>query len=161
PNRYRPMISLERPHGLKPPAGPEALAHRDLRGGEFWRAIPKYAEVDEATFLDWVWQGRHSVKTPEELLDAVKGLAPAAFIEDARKGFAQAPMAVRVSPYILSLIDWNDPYHDPLRKQFIPLASRLRPDHPMLTLDSLHELEDAPVPGLTHRYGDKALFLAL
>ena len=37
----------------------------------------------------------------------------------------------------------------------------LLPDHPKLTLDSLHEQADAPVPGLTHRYPDKALFLTL
>jgi len=40
-------------------------------------------------------------------------------------------------------------------------ASSLRPDHPRLVLDSLHEQQDAPVPGLVHRYVDKALFLAL
>lgn len=33
------------------------------------------------------------------------------------------------------------------------------PDHPKLTLDSLHETADSPVPGLVHRYPDKALFL--
>ena len=44
--------------------------------------------------------------------------------------------------------------------QFIPLGSRLLPDHPRLDLDSLHERADMPVPGLTHRYVDKALFLA-
>jgi lysine 2,3-aminomutase len=70
-------------------------------------------------------------------------------------------MSIRVSPYLLSLIDWQDPYQDPLRRQFVPVASRLLPDHPELTLDSLHEQADAPVPGLTHRYPDKALFLAL
>jgi lysine 2,3-aminomutase len=68
---------------------------------------------------------------------------------------------VRVSPYLLSLIDWEHPYEDPLRLQFIPLGSRLLPDHPKLDLDSLHERADMPVPGLTHRYVDKALFLAL
>src|SRR5262245_11421257 len=70
-------------------------------------------------------------------------------------------MSVRVSPYLLSLIDWEHPYEDPLRRQFIPIASRLRPDHPKLGLDSLGERADMPVPGLTHRYVDKALFLAL
>ena len=70
-------------------------------------------------------------------------------------------MAVRVSPYMIASIDWSDPYNDPIRTQFIPLASRLIPDHPRLTLDSLHELEDSPVPGVTHRYFDKALFLPL
>ena len=33
------------------------------------------------------------------------------------------------------------------------------PDHPKLTLDSLHETADSPVDGLVHRYPDKALFL--
>ncbi len=123
--------------------------------------FPNIRDVDEATFLDHVWQGRNSVKTPEELLETIKGHAPPAFIEDARNGFMHAPMAVRVSPYMLSLIDWNDPYNDPIRRQFIPLKSGMRPDHPRLTLDSLHERADAPVPGLVHRYADKALFIAL
>ncbi len=148
------MISLERPANAR-------LDHRDLRGGEFWRAIPKFRDVDEPTFLDHIWQGRNSVKTPEELLETIAGAAPPAFIDDARAGFAHAPMAVRVSPYMLSLIDWNDPYRDPIRRQFIPLRSGQRPDHPRLTLDSLHERQDAPVPGLVHRYTDKALFIAL
>ncbi len=70
-------------------------------------------------------------------------------------------MAVRVSPYAISLIDWSDPLNDPIRTQFFPLASTALPDHPRLTLDSLHEQEDSPVPGLMHRYVDKALFLPL
>jgi lysine 2,3-aminomutase len=70
-------------------------------------------------------------------------------------------MAVRVSPYMIASVDWNAPYSDPIRTQFLPVASKLRPDHPRLTLDSLHELADSPVPGLTHRYADKALFLPL
>ncbi|TAM85557.1 KamA family radical SAM protein [bacterium] len=145
--------------GIKPPAPPEALEHANLRQGEFWRAIPKYRDVDEATFLDHLWQYRNSVKTPEELVETVQELAPRAFVEDLRNGFHRAPMNVRVPPYTMSLIDWSDPYNDPIRTQFIPLASRLLPDHPKLSLDSLHEREDAPVVGLTHRYEDKALFL--
>jgi lysine 2,3-aminomutase len=146
---------------LKPPAGPEAFEHKNLKQGEFWRHIPAYKDVDEKTFLDHIWQGRHSVKTPEELLGTIQELASASFIEDARAGFHRAPMQVRVSPYMIALIDWADPVSDPIRTQFIPLASRLLPDHPQLSLDSLHEQEDAPVPGLTHRYVDKALFLPL
>jgi lysine 2,3-aminomutase len=146
---------------FKPPAPPETLAHRDVRQGEFWRAIPKYREVDEATFLDHIWQGQNSIKSPEELLETVKDLVEPSFFDDVREGFHRAPMAVRVSPYMIASIDWSDPYRDPIRTQFIPLASRLLPDHPRLTLDSLHELEDSPVPGVTHRYFDKALFLPL
>ena len=146
---------------IKPPAPPEAFEYTKIRQGEFWRAIPKYRDVDEKTFLDHIWQGQNSVKSPDELLATVEGLVDPSFIEDAREGFRRAPMAVRVSPYMIASIDWSKPYTDPIRTQFIPLASRLRPDHPRLTLDSLHELEDSPVPGLTHRYVDKALFLPL
>jgi lysine 2,3-aminomutase len=145
----------------KPVVGPEGLAHRDLLGGDFWRKIPAYKDIDEATFLDHKWQSKHTIIKPERLLDVVEGLVAPGFIADAREGFERAPMALRVSPYMLSLIDWSRPYEDPLRRQFIPLGSALLPDHPKLDLDSLHEQADAPVPGLTHRYPDKALFLAL
>jgi lysine 2,3-aminomutase len=148
-------------HHVKPPVDPALLEHRNLRQGEFWRAVPAYEHVDEATFLDHIWQGRHSVKTAEELFETIGRIVDPTFLEDAREGFRLAPMAVRVSPYALASIDWTRPYEDPIRRQFIPVASRLLPDHPQLTLDSLHEQEDAPVQGLTHRYVDKALFLPL
>jgi len=155
------METIARERHLKPPAGREAFAHRDLSDDEFWRAIPKYRDIDEATFLDHIWQGQHSIKSPEDLLDTVEELVDPSFFDDVREGFRRAPMAVRVSPYMIASIDWSRPYADPIRTQFIPIASKLRPDHPRLTLDSLHELEDSPVPGLTHRYTDKALFLPL
>jgi lysine 2,3-aminomutase len=146
---------------LKPPVDPALLEHRNLRAGEFWRAVPAYAEVGEKTFLDHIWQGKNSVKTPEELFATIGEIVDPTFLEDAREGFRLAPMAVRVSPYAIATIDWTRPYEDPIRRQFIPVASKLLPDHPRLTLDSLHEQEDAPVQGLTHRYVDKALFLPL
>jgi len=140
---------------------PASLAHRDLQGGDFWRRVPAYANVSEAEFLDHKWQAKHSITNIGKLLATLEGLVSEGFIADAQKGFEKAPMSVRVSPYLLSLIDWSNPERDPLRLQFIPLASRLLPDHPRLDLDSLHERADMPVPGLTHRYVDKALFLAL
>ncbi len=148
-------------HHVKPPVDPAALEHRNLRQGEFWRTIPKYEHTDEKTFLDHIWQGKNSVKTAEELLETIGAFVDPTFLEDAKEGFRRAPMAVRVSPYMIASIDWTRPYEDPIRRQFIPVASRLLPDHPRLTLDSLHEQDDAPVQGLTHRYVDKALFLPL
>jgi lysine 2,3-aminomutase len=146
---------------VKPPVDPALLEHRNLRAGEFWRAIPAYEHVDEKKFLDHIWQGQKSVKTPEELFETIGAIVDPTFLEDAKEGFRLAPMAVRVSPYMIASVDWTEPYEDPIRRQFIPLASKLLPDHPMLTLDSLHEQDDAPVQGLTHRYVDKALFLPL
>ncbi|HVZ89799.1 MAG TPA: KamA family radical SAM protein [Polyangia bacterium] len=155
------QVAAASPPALKPPVDPAALAHRDLLGGEFWRKIPAYAEIGPAEFFDHHWQAKHSITNIPKLLATLSGLVSDAFVADAQRGFERAPMSVRVSPYLLSLIDWSNPYEDPLRLQFIPLGSRLLPDHPRLDLDSLHERADMPVPGLTHRYVDKALFLAL
>jgi lysine 2,3-aminomutase len=68
-------------------------------------------------------------------------------------------MSIRLTPHILSCIDWSNPLDDPLRRQFIPMKSSQVQDHPKLTLDSLHEADDSPVKGLVHRYPDKVLFL--
>jgi lysine 2,3-aminomutase len=146
---------------LKPQVDPSNLQHRNLLDGPFWQRIPAYRTVDEATFLDHSWQAKNTITNPQKLLATVQDLVPQSFYDDVAEGFHRAPMSIRVSPYLLSLIDWSNPIDDPLRRQFIPVASALRPDHPKLTLDSLHEQADAPVPGLTHRYPDKALFLAL
>jgi lysine 2,3-aminomutase len=145
----------------KPPVQDASLAHKDLRRGPWWQKIPAYSAVDEATFLDHSWQAKSSITRVAKLVETIQGLVPAGFIEDLEDGMKHAPMSVRVSPYIVSLIDWEHQYEDPLRTQFFPLASRLIPDHPKLGLDSLAEQADAPVPGLTHRYADKALFLPL
>jgi lysine 2,3-aminomutase len=126
-----------------------------------FRRIPAYADVTDEQFLDHRWQSKKSITRPDKLLETLRELTSAEFIRDVTEGFARAPMSVRVTPYFIALIDWNDPYADPIRTQFIPLASRMLPDHPKLGLDSLHERADAPVSGLTHRYADKALFLPL
>jgi lysine 2,3-aminomutase len=104
---------------------------------------------------------KHTITKADKLLATLQGLVPDDFYEDVRTGLSRAPMAVRISPYILALVDWQNPHTDPLRRQFLPVASKMLPDHPKLDLDSLHEKADAPVPGLTHRYPDKALFLTL
>jgi lysine 2,3-aminomutase len=151
----------EAPPSKKPPVDAATLAYRDLRSGPFWQRIPAYATISEEQFLDHNWQAKHSITRIDKFLAAVQDLVNPDFIKDAEEGFRRAPMSVRVSPYMLSLIDWNNPYADPLRTQFIPVGSRLLADHPKLDLDSLHEQADAPVLGLTHRYPDKALFLPL
>ncbi len=146
---------------IKPPVTAESLLWRDLRSDAFWQRIPAWKDIDEATFLSHTWQEKNAITSPERLVAAVQDLISPEFRLDVEAGFKKAPMAVRISPYLLALIDWNDPHKDPTRRQFLPLGSQLEPDHPMLTLDSLHEQNDAPVAGLTHRYHDKVLFLAL
>lgn len=68
-----------------------------------------------------------------------------------------AVLPLRVPRYYLDLIDWNDP-NDPLRRQVLPL-----PDEQAVLPDDLRDPigDDAnsPVPGIVHRYPDRALLL--
>jgi lysine 2,3-aminomutase len=137
------------------------LEHRDLRDDDFWRAIPGFAHVSAAEFHTHLFQARHSVTNVQQLRETLGNLVPDSFYQDVAEGLRRAPMALRISPYLLSLIDWSEPIEDPIRSQFMPLASRQQPDHPCVRLDSLGEQADSPTPGLTHRYRDKALFLPL
>jgi len=139
-------------------ARPQDTAETMVPGNAFWRQT---YDVAAGEFLDDHWQALHTVKSAQELQTAVGDRVPPEFLADVAAGLRKAPMSMRVTPYILSLIDWRAPYDDPLRTQFIPVASRMKPDHPKLTFDALAEQDDAPLPGLTHRYPDRALFLAL
>src|SRR5262249_37183765 len=110
---------------LKPEIPERDLEHRNLQTGEFWRRIPAYAAVDTDTFLDHSWQARNSATNPKRLRDTIGDLAPAAFYEEVAVGYRRAPMSMRVSPYLLALMNWEDPYSCPLRRQFIPIGSQL------------------------------------
>jgi len=137
------------------------LSWQKFRDDEFWREIPLWRDVDYQTFLDHKWQEKNAITTHKKLLKTISDLVDAEFLEDARMGFQKAPMTTRITPYLLSLMDWEDPFNCPIRKQFLTLASHLKPDHPMMRFDSLNEQDDSPIKGLTHRYEDKVLFLAL
>ena len=63
---------------------------------------------------------------------------------------------MRVSPYYLSLINWNDP-HDPLRKMVVPSVEELNLEG---FYDTSGEAENTKMPGLQHKYSETALILA-
>ncbi len=135
--------------------------HKSLVEDEFWRCIPGYRSVSRKQFLDYRWQIKNSVTEVDQLFSRLNSLIDPAFVEDVANGFARSPMSLRITPYVLSLIDWTNPYSDPLRIQFMPVASQIVSDHPKLKFDPLSEQVDSPVAGLTHRYHNKVLFLAL
>lgn len=157
----QPLADVPIPAPTKEAVDEDDLVHRDFDDTPFWQRIPAFAGVDRATFLQTSFQLRHGVTGAAQLRALVGPLVDEDFLADVERGLAEAPMNVRVTPYLLGLIDWDDPYGDPIRIQFLPVASTRRPDHPRLALDSLHEQEDSPTPGLVHRYPDKALFLPL
>lgn len=141
--------------------GNDRLQHRDFLDGSFWKKIPAFSEVEADEFLNIKFQNKHTVRKVAKLKELTKGLVDEKFIEEVENGMAKTPMNLSISPYIISLINWDDPWNDPLRIQFIPVNKGFKPDHPKLTLDSLAEQDDSPVEGLVHRYFDKVLFLPL
>ena len=112
-----------------------------------------FPNVTDAEWNDWKWQVRNRIETLEQLNQYIS------LSEEEQEGVRQCLKTLRMSitPYYLSLIDPNDP-HDPIRKQAIPTAAETHQSAADL-LDPLHEDEDSPVPGLTHRYPDRVLFL--
>ncbi|MDJ0714720.1 MAG: KamA family radical SAM protein [Prochloraceae cyanobacterium] len=139
---------------------PEINLSKTSTNSEFWRVLKPFSQIDEAHFLSYKWQVKETVSGLQGIKNFLQSVASDDFIKQLLLGVQQAPMTIRLTPYILSRIDWSDPVGDPIRRQFIPLAAEYVRDHPMLNLDSLAEQNDSPVPGLVHRYPDKALFLA-
>ena len=112
-----------------------------------------FPEVSDEQWNDWKWQVKNRIETVEELKKHIK------LTEEEEVGIRESLKTLRmaITPYYLSLIDTDDP-HDPIRKQSIPTINELyiSPDD---LQDPLHEDSDSPVPGLTHRYPDRVLFL--
>ncbi|SHJ52303.1 lysine 2,3-aminomutase [Tepidibacter formicigenes] len=117
------------------------------------RRFELFENVNDEDWNDWKWQ----IKNRIESVDELKKYIP--LTEEEEKGARQCLETLRmaITPYYLSLIDINDP-NDPIRKQAIPINLELNKSDADL-LDPLHEDEDSPVPGLTHRYPDRALLL--
>lgn len=142
-------------------ADANSMDHRSFRDDEFWKVIPGWKDVSRQEFGNYLWQAKNSVKKLREVKDVLQSRISDALMADIQAGIDLAPMNIRITPYVFSLIDWDNPLDDPLRKQFLPVASQMLPDHPYHLADSLYEDVDSPVPMLTHRYPDKVLFLPL
>ena len=112
-----------------------------------------FPAVTDEQWNDWKWQVKNRIETYEELSKYFTFSSEEA--EGIKKALAKFRMAI--TPYYLSLIDPNDPY-DPIRRQCIPAGAECN-IAPADLNDPLHEDEDSPAPGLTHRYPDRVLFL--
>ncbi len=112
-----------------------------------------FPNVTDEEWNDWKWQVRNRIETLDELKKYVSLTA------EEEDGVKQTLKTLRmaITPYYLSLINPDDP-HDPIRRQCIPTGLETHQSGADL-LDPLHEDEDSPTPGLTHRYPDRVLFL--
>ena len=109
--------------------------------------------VSEKDWNDWRWQIRNRIQNVEQLKKYIT------LTEDEEAVFKDNNFSFRmaITPYYLSIIDQKDP-NDPVRMQAIPKIFEAMVSASDIK-DPLHEDADSPVPGLTHRYPDRVLFL--
>jgi lysine 2,3-aminomutase len=102
---------------------------------------------------DWRWQMANRIRTPQRLSATFPGWKGE---PDLASVAAKYPMAI--TPYYASLIRRVD-RSDPIFQLCVPQIQELT-DPPFLTPDPLEECRDMPVPGMVHRYPDRALVIA-
>jgi lysine 2,3-aminomutase len=102
---------------------------------------------------DWRWQMANRIRTPQQLSAAFPRLTGSS---DLASVMAKYPMAI--TPYYASLMRRADS-SDPIFQMCVPRIQELT-DPPFLTPDPLEECRDMPVPGMVHRYPDRALVIA-
>jgi lysine 2,3-aminomutase len=111
-----------------------------------------YADVPADKWNSWRWQLSNRINTVEEFEKVLP------LIESERVALSAADLfRVDITPYFISLIDPDDP-DDPIRQQVIHTDTEMVPFTAMME-DSLAEDRHSPVPGLVHRYPDRALML--
>lgn len=119
----------------------------DFRSFEIWK------DVTDEQWNDWHWQVRNRITD----LDTLKKVIT--LTSDEEEGVKKSLEILRmgITPYYASLMDRTDSTC-PVRLQAVPtIFETYKSDADMD--DPLHEDEDSPVPGLTHRYPDRALLL--
>ena len=120
------------------------------RSSEFIRRYFPLANAE--SWNDWRWQLRNSFTTAEALSRVMTLTGDEINTLNRLKG----RLPLRITPYYLSLIYDSGPW-SPLRRTMIPTS-----DEMIITeaekADPLNEMGSSPVPGIVHRYPDRALF---
>ncbi|MBP7461325.1 MAG: lysine 2,3-aminomutase [Candidatus Delongbacteria bacterium] len=109
-----------------------------------------------SNWKNWKWQLKHSITSVEDF-EKLTGIV---FSEEDKADFIsiQAQFPLSITPYYLSLIRKENYRHDPIFKQAFPDKRELIIESSEMS-DPLGEDHDSPVPGITHRYPDRVLFL--
>ena len=142
--------SEEMPDGDEPPSLGRAT-HLKLPAP---RRHPVWSDVPDEDWNDWRWQSQHAIRNPKQIAELLP-LGP-----DERRAIDALSTSFKtaIPPYYFSLIDPLDNL-DPIRLQSVPSAAELEGHGEVTEDDPLDEDKDSPVPGLTHRYPDRALLV--
>jgi lysine 2,3-aminomutase len=118
------------------------------------RRHPAWAGVPQHQWDDWKWQMQNAVRSVRQLRTLLE------FSEEDLEaiGRLEADYKLVIAPYYFSLIDPTDPA-DPIRLQSVPSPREAENPSGYELEDPLEEDKDSPVPGLTHRYPDRALLV--
>jgi lysine 2,3-aminomutase len=112
----------------------------------------KYQDIPDEKWNDWHWQLSHRLNSTADFEGVIN------LTEGERRALNVSELfRVDITPYFASLINPEDP-HDPVRRQVIPTDEEVSTFTGMME-DSLAEDAHSPVPGLVHRYPDRALML--
>lgn len=102
----------------------ELLSQEPSSQVSYWSHIDRWKDVPPTLFMDHSWQIFHSLSRPSKLQKFLEEVLPdvlvpssnkslshiktkSHFIADVSKGLETAPMNIRMTPHILSRIDWN------------------------------------------------------
>jgi lysine 2,3-aminomutase len=112
-----------------------------------------FGNIPQETWDDWKWHFRNRITTVDELAKYI----PLSTKERAQLKLVTEKYPISITPHYLSLINPDDP-EDPIRKQAIPCFQEIAMGN-MGYEDPLEERKHSVVPGLVHRYPDRALMV--
>jgi lysine 2,3-aminomutase len=118
------------------------------------RRHPLWRDVPDKRWNDWRWQSQNAIRSVRQLRD----LLPFSPEELEAIGALEAEYKLAIPPYYFSLINPDDP-NDPIRLQSVTSPLEMTNQSGYELEDPLEEDKDSPVPGLTHRYPDRALLV--
>jgi lysine 2,3-aminomutase len=118
------------------------------------RRHPQWQDVPDSQWDDWRWQSQNAIRSVRQL----RNLLPFTPEELEAIGALEAHYKLAIPPYYFSLINPDDP-EDPIRLQSVASPLEMRNESGYELEDPLEEDKDSPVPGLTHRYPDRALLV--
>ncbi|HJZ54142.1 MAG TPA: KamA family radical SAM protein, partial [Gemmataceae bacterium] len=148
------MFESDARRPLAEPALPAAGGYEDDEPPSPGRRHPVWKDVPDHLWDDWRWQTQNAIRSVRQL----RTLLPFAVADLEAIGRLEGEYKIAIPPYYFSLIDPAEPA-DPIRLQSVP--SPLEAENPSgyELEDPLEEDKDSPVPGLTHRYPDRALLI--
>lgn len=148
------MFESDARRPLAPVVHPVPAAIEDEEPPSQMRRHAQWKDVPDDKWDDWRWQTQNAVRSVRQL----RHLLSFTPYELEALGRLEGEYKLAIPPYYFSLIDPEDP-NDPIRLQSVP--SPLEAENPSgYELDDpLEEDKDSPVPGLTHRYPDRALLI--